>query len=327
MGFLDSLFGNAKLGFQISNQVIKVLLKDRGLFVYPVVMALISFILLVIVFVPFILFGGLSFGFLSLMVLSVLYYFITAFIATYFLFALYIAFKSYVKGTKIGMFDALSQAGSRLPEIINWAIFYTVARTIIKLIEETFNRGVIGFLVQSIISIGLFLGMTFAVPIIFEDDVGPIEAVKRSAMFIINNLGKTFSGILYFDLIGFIIKIIGGVFIAGAIVAGLLDFFGISIVLGGFTIIGHTSLLAIGVIFLIGLGIYIVGDLFNYVTLHIYYLVIYEYVKYNKIPKGMDESLIKSSIMRGGAPSAGGKSGKGGGNQQSGGLFQTDGDA
>ncbi len=58
MGFFNALFGNAKLGIQISNQVIKTLLKDKELFAYPVIMAMLSFVLLVAIFVPFVVFGA-----------------------------------------------------------------------------------------------------------------------------------------------------------------------------------------------------------------------------------------------------------------------------
>ncbi len=295
MGFFGNLFGNAKLGIQISNQVIKTLLKDKELFIYPVIMALLSFVILVGIFVPFILFGGLSYGFLSLLFILIVYYFITTLMATYFLFGMYIAFTSFVQGKKIGIGQALSQAGAYGSLILKWTLFYTALMTVVKLIESR-SRGLIGSLINIAIGIGLFLGTTFAVPIIFHDKIGPIDAVKKSALFIVNNIGKTFSGIIYFDIISFIIKIIGVIFIASAIIMAFVDIAGITIGVAGFTIIGHTSAIAIAAVFIIGIAIYIVGALFNYVTLHIYYLVIYDYVTSGKAPKGMDETLIKSSI-------------------------------
>ena len=328
MGFFGALFGNVKLGLQISNQVIKVLLKDKGLFVYPVVMALISFILLVAVFVPFVLLGGLVLGLLGLIVLLIIYYLITTFMSTYFLFALYTAFKAFVAGKPIGMGKALSSTSQYLGLIIKWTLFYTIVVTIIRLIG-TRLRGIAGIIFGAIISIGLFLGMTFAIPVIYEDHVGPIEAVKRSATFIINNIGKTFSGIIYFDLIGFVIKAIGVIFIISAIIMAVIDVLGVSIVLYGFIILGHTGLIEIAAIFVIGIAIYVIGALFNYTTLHIYYLVVYEYVKNAKVPEGMDETLIKSSIKHttgatGVVP--GGGQGKGQGQGPAGGLFQSGGD-
>lgn len=318
MGFFDALFGNAKLGIQISNQVIKVLLKDKGLFAYPIVMAIISFILLLLIFIPFVLAGGLTLGPLAWLIMLVIYYIVTTFFATYFLFAMYTAFKSFVAGKKMGMGEALANTGQYLGEIISWTLFYTVVATIVRVIESR-SRGIVGFLIRELVAIGFFLGMTFAIPVIYEDHVGPIEAVKRSAMFIVNNIGKTFSGIIYFDVIAFAIKAIGAIFIISAVVMGILDLMGVSVMLGGFTILGHSSLLEIAGVFIFGLAIYIIGMLFNYVTLHIYYLVIYEYVKNGKAPKGMDETLIKRSIKKGAAGSAAG----GQGGKPFGGLFQS----
>lgn len=327
MGILEALFSNAKIGIQLSNQLVKVLLKDKGLFAYPVFMAIISFLILFVVFVPLVLFTGgafLAFGFISIIAALILYYFITTLIATYFIFALYIAFKAFVDtGKKMPMGTALSKAGAYTGLIIQWTIVYTLIRTVIKLIEE--RGGIAGALVRIVAGIGLFLGTTFAIPVIYEEHVGPIAAIKKSATFIINNLGKTFAGIIYFDVIGFVIKMIGGLFIASAIIMLVLRLFNISVAVAGFTIIGQTSFLVMGIIALIGISIFIVGDLFTYVTLHLYYLVVYDYVRNGKVPAGMDETLIRSSV-RGVAMGKGGKKGKGGNQPPTfGGLFQSNG--
>ncbi len=252
----------------------------------------------------------------------IIYYFLTTLIATYFLFALYIAFKSDLQGKRIGIGDALSQASKYRSQILGWTVFYTIVIVAVRLLESQM-KGILAFVMREVAAIGLFLGMTFAIPIIFEDDVKPWEAVKRSATFIINNIGKTFSGIIYFDVIGFVIRIIGAICMAGAIFAGIIDILGMDVSIAGFTILGHTSFIAVGLVFAVGLAIYIIGALFNYVTLHIYYLVVYDYVKNGKVPEGMDETLIRSSISRAGMPSSGGLTGKGKEQKSTSGLFQT----
>lgn len=333
MGIFNSIFGNAKIGIQLSNQLIKVLFKDKGLFVYPIVMAILSFLILVGIFVPLIFFTGgafLSLGFLAIVLMLIIYYFVVTLMATFFIFALYIAFKEFVgTGKKISMGAALSKAGAYTRLIIEWTIVYTIIRTVVKLIEGNGSRNGMGEMVlRAVVGIGLFLGITFAVPIIYEEKVSPITAIKKSAEFIINNIGKTFSGIIYFDVIGFVIKVIGGLFIASAVVMLVLNAANITVTLGGFTILGHTSLLEMAVIAVIGISVLIIGDLFTYVTLHIYYLVVYDYVRNGKVPEGMDESLIKSSI-RGRAVSGNAGGGSGSGKQPSaptfGGLFQSGG--
>ena len=300
MGILEALFSNAQVGIQLSNQVIKVLLKDKGLFVYPVAMAILSLAILLAVFVPLVFFSGgffLALGPIAIIFMLIVYYFIATLIATYFIFALYIAFKAYIAtGKKMPMGTALSKAGAYTGLIVQWAVAYTIIRTVIKLIEGQ-SRGIVEFLIQAIAGIGLFLGTTFAAPIIFEERVGPIDAIKKSASFIINNLGKTFSGIIYFDIIGFIIKAVAGIFIVASILMLFLNLFNVDIAVAGFTILGHTGYLAIGLVFLVGLAIFIIGDLFTYVTLHLYYLVVYDYVRNGKVPEGMDETLIRSSIQ------------------------------
>ncbi len=306
MGLFNAIFSNAKLGIQISNQVIKSVLKDRGLFVYPIVMALLSFVLLALIFAPLILGGALVLGPVFILFALLAYYFVLTYMSTYFLFAMYIAYKAFIQGKKISMMQALSSAGQYSAYIFRWAVFYTIVMTVVKLLESQL-RGLLGMFIDILASIGLFLGMTFAPPIIFEDKVGPIEAVKRSSQFIINNIGKTFSGIIYFDIISFVIKIIGIIFIVSAILMGMYDlhlldpvmmflFKSTTVMLFGFTLIGPTNLVVVAAIFAMGIAIAIIGMLFNYVMLHIYYLVIYDYVKNGDIPKGMDESLIKASI-------------------------------
>ncbi len=326
MGILEAIFSNAKIGIQLSNQLIKVVFKDKGLFAYPVLMAIVSSLILFVIFVPLVLFTGglfLAFGPVSLLFVLIVYYFVVTLVATYFLFALYIAFKAFIDtGKKMPIGTALSKAGAYAGLIVQWTIAYTIIRTVIKLIESQ-SRGIMEALIQMVAGIGLFLGTTFAVPIIYEERVGPIDAIKKSATFIINNLGKTFAGIIYFDMIGFVIKAIATIFIVATACMVILNLMNINIAVGGFTILSKPGILAIGITALIGIAIFIIGDLFTYVTLHLYYLVVYDYVRNGKVPEGMDETLIRSSVQ--GAVVKGGKGKKA--EPTFGGLFQTGGDA
>lgn len=321
VGLFNSLIGNAKLGYNISNQVMKVLFHDKELFVFPLVMVIVAAVELIMTLAVLIVGSAgyiLSFGFISIVILMLVYYLIVTFTATYFLIALYIAFQSFVGGKKMGLAQALSKARPYSSLILQWTLFYTAICTVIKLIEGSM-RGVIGFIIQEIASIGLWVATIFAIPVIYEEKVGPIEAVKKSGLFIINNLGKTFTGIIYFNLISFAIKAIGGLSILSAIFMGIITLSRFTVRLGGFVILRPTSLLTVGIVFFVGLAIFLIGALFNYITLHLYYLILYDYVKNNKIPEGMDESLIKSSFKYSGAPA----SSQSGDNKPFGGLFQS----
>ena len=87
----------------------------------------------------------------------------------------------------------------------------------------------------------------FAIPVIIDNKVGPIDAIKTSAKFIFKNFGKTFGGFAYADVYSILIILAG-----------------IALIIGG--VVLATSVLALGVIIgVLGFGVFVFGILFSYV--------------------------------------------------------------
>ena len=280
------MFENMKKGWALARATRKLVFGDRDLLIYPVLSAIIGFVEFLAIF------GSLVLSLFSsgaatnspavnaaFIVELVIYYFVVTFTSTYFLMAMMIAFKSYVRGKRIGMGEAMSQTAQYTKLIVQWALFYTFVIMLIRLLESRF-RGLGRLVIGAIASMALALATFFAVQIILDKKLGPVGAVKESTKFIVAKFGSTFGGIAYTDLYTL------GIILAGAAVMFLgLLLLAVSGVAGG-------VLLAVGFIMLV------VGMVVNFVLVNIYKLILYEYSNGVALPKGIDKDLVDNSIRK-----------------------------
>ncbi len=276
------MFENLKTGWALGKQVRKLVFSDKGLVIYPILSAIVIFIEL------FLIFGSLVFAeFLSpnsvadwLFVIGIFaFYLVSTFTATYILVALLLSFRAYVDGSKITMKDAFSQASKYAVLILEWAIFYSIILMIVRAIES--RLGLIGRVIFGFAaSIAIGVATMFAIPVIIDNKVGPIKAVKMGADFFLKNFGKTVGGIVYSDLYNLMFIVLGIVLIViGAIAASISIILGVSILL-------------------LGLLIFAFGLIMNFLTVNVYKLVLYDYLNGGKLPKGISEDLVNQSVNK-----------------------------
>jgi hypothetical protein len=92
--------------------------------------------------------------------------------------------------------------------IFSWAVFAATVGTILKAIQE--ESGTIGKIVTGIIGIVWSIATFFVVPIIAYENVGPIEAFKKSSAMMKEKWGESIGATFSFGIIQFIgILIIG----------------------------------------------------------------------------------------------------------------------
>lgn len=271
-------FTGLRAGWGLAKSVRAIVSGDRGLLIYPVVSGIIGVVLF-----------GLSFAGALFMPLNVplhwkviagmaIAYFITGFVSTYFLVAMLISFKSYEKGERISLGEALSRTRPYTVRILEWALFYTVLVMILRAIESRF-RGISQLIVAGIGSIGITIATFFAVPAILEKKVGPIDAVKESFGTIRRTIGPVFGGVAYIDLYTLVFTL-GGFLIA---LAG-------GILLPGITL----KVVGIGA----GVVLVVIGMVLNFTYFNILKLLLYDYLNEGKLPEGIDENLLQQSIRR-----------------------------
>lgn len=280
------MFENMKKGWALARATRKLVFGDRSLFIYPVLAAIISFIEFLAIFGSLVLstfsVGAAANGSANtaaFIVALVIYYFIVIFTSTYFLMAMMIAFKGYLKGNRISIGEAMSQTAQYTKLIVQWALFYTFVIMLIQILESRF-RGIGRVLIGTIASMVVALATFFAIQIILDKRLGPVGAVKESTKFIIAKFGKTFGGIVYSDL-----------YALGFILGGIA-----AMALGGF--LSAFSIVAGVVVLVAGFVLLVAGIIINFVLVNIYKLILYEYSNGGALPPGIDKNLVDGSIRK-----------------------------
>lgn len=212
----------------------RVLRADRELVVFP----LISFIALVAVLisfaVPLALVGIADFdtGELSPagIALGFVFYVVAYAVAFFFNTALVGAAMIRLNGGDPTVSDGIRIATSRLPAIVGYAIIAATVGMILRWISE--RAGILGAIVAGIFGFAWSVATFLVVPVLVVEQVGPIEAVKRSSSMLKKTWGEQLVGGfglgLVFGLIMFAVAVIGGAIIVGlAAISTTLMFVGI----------------------------------------------------------------------------------------------------
>lgn len=251
---------------------------DRGLMIYPIISGIIGVILFALTFagsylIPYQ--APMTWKIVAGMIVA---YLLTAFVSTYFLVAMLIAFKSYEGGERIGMGDALSRTRPYGIRILEWAIFYTVIVMLLRAVESRF-RGISQILIAGAGSLGITVATFFAVPAILEKKVGPLDAVRESLGVIRRTVGPIFGGVAYIDLYtlmftvsGFLIAAVGGILVPSLVL--------------------KLTFVATGV------ALIVIGLVLNFTYFNIFKLILYDYYNGATLPEGFDESMLQSAIKR-----------------------------
>jgi hypothetical protein len=131
-------------------------------------------------------------------------YIALAFVTTYFLGALVHGANEALNGNRPEFGECFAAANERLHRILPWAVVQASVSIVIQALE---NQRLIGQIVASLIG-GAWAVLTFlTVPIIMLEDLGPINALKRSATLLKQTWGENLSAQLGFGLFGFVAAI------------------------------------------------------------------------------------------------------------------------
>lgn len=271
-------FTRMRAGWGMARSVRVLVAGDRGLMIYPIISGIIGVILFALTFagsylIPYQ--APMTWKIVAGMIVA---YLLTAFVSTYFLVAMLIAFKSYEGGERIGMGDALSRTRPYGIRILEWAIFYTVIVMLLRAVESRF-RGISQILIAGAGSLGITVATFFAVPAILEKKVGPLDAVRESLGVIRRTVGPIFGGVAYIDLYtlmftvsGFLIAAVGGILVPSLVL--------------------KLTFVATGV------ALIVIGLVLNFTYFNIFKLILYDYYNGATLPEGFDESMLQSAIKR-----------------------------
>lgn len=222
MGFFDRL----ATGWNIALNSFKVLRANKQLILFPILSGA-SLVLIMGSFVGSIFaFTGTDTESIDLSpaatyLLIFLYYLINYFIVVFFNTALIHCTHLYFKGEDVTIQKGLKFAVTRLWAIFQWAVFAATIGTILKAIQE--NVGWLGKLITAAIGIVWSVATFFVVPVIAYENLGPIDAFKRSSQIMRDKWGERIGAGFSFGIIQLLAMFLVCVplFIAGAAYSGL----------------------------------------------------------------------------------------------------------
>ena len=204
-----------------------VLAKDKELLVFPLLSAVCTLIVAAAFVLPALGMGaldGLREGGMSptAYVFAFLFYLVQYFVIFFFNSALVGAAMIRLDGGDPTLRDGLRIASSKALPILGYAAIAATVGMILRAIQE--RAGFLGRLVAGFLGVAWTLASFLVVPILVTRNVGPIDAVKESAVLLKKTWGENLIGQggvgLVFGFIFFALVIVGGAGIVAAATTG-----------------------------------------------------------------------------------------------------------
>ena len=217
-----------------------VLAKDKELLVFPLLSAIATLIVAAAFVLPALGLGaldglgedgaGLSIG---VYVLAFLFYLVQYFVIFFFNSALVGAAMIRLDGGDPTLRDGLRIATSRAPQILGYAAIAATVGMILRAVQE--RAGWIGRLVAGFLGVAWTVASFLVVPVLVSRNIGPIDAVKESALLLKKTWGENLIGQggvgLVFGLGMFALIVVGVAAIVGAAMTGSMVFTGVVVAL------------------------------------------------------------------------------------------------
>jgi hypothetical protein len=181
------MFSSIGRSWELAKGSFRVLRSDKELLIFP----FLSFIALVIVTLsfayPFILVGGITSAQngetnIASYVVAFIFYVVSYTVTFFFQTALVGAAMIRLDGGDPTVGDGLRIAFSRLPKIIVYAVIAATVGMILRWISE--RAGIIGQIIGGVLGFAWSIATFLVVPVLVVENVGPIEAIKRSTGYL-----------------------------------------------------------------------------------------------------------------------------------------------
>jgi hypothetical protein len=201
MGFFDRLTN----GWKISMASFKVLNANKQLIIFPILSGISLLIVIASFFTAVLAAAGWDFDNIRETSTAVnylvlfLFYIVNYFIIVFFNMALVHCTHLYFKGEEVTVKQGLQFSMSRLGAIFSWAVFAATVGTVLRAIQE--NSGALGKIIGGIIGIVWSVATFFVVPVIAYENLGPIDAFKRSSQLMKQKWGESLGATFSFGII------------------------------------------------------------------------------------------------------------------------------
>ncbi|HEY6618325.1 MAG TPA: DUF6159 family protein [Steroidobacteraceae bacterium] len=207
------------------------------------------------------------------------FYFVSYAVMMFFNSALISVALKRLDGESASVSEGLQMALAHLPAILGYAAIAATVGTILRSIEE--RVGFVGRIVIGIIGAGWTIATAMTLPVLIEEDVGPVEAISRSLTLLRRNWGENVIGN-------------GGISLGVAVVAiPIFVLAWLLVVAAGSTHSGASIFLAMALFVVMMIAIGLVST-----TLHaIYTAALYRYATGSKENAGIDGDLLAEAYL------------------------------
>ena len=220
MNFFDRLSN----GWKIAMNSFKVLQANKQLIIFPILSGIALLLVIASFFTGMLAYSGWDIdnmeelGTVTTYFIVFLFYIVNYFVIVFFNMALIHCTRLYFHGEEVTIRKGLQFSMSRVGAIFSWAVFAAVVGTILKAIQE--NSGIVGKIITGIIGIVWNIATFFVVPVIAYENLGPLQAFKRSSQMMKEKWGESLAATFSLGLIQFILMIGVGVllFMVGYII-------------------------------------------------------------------------------------------------------------
>lgn len=206
------------------------------------------------------------------------FYLVQYFVIIFFNSALVAAALIRLRGGEPTVADGFNAAKSRLPAILGYAAISATVGVLLRTLQE--RVGFIGRWIVGLIGMAWSLATFLVVPILVNSDVGPIDAVKRSAELLKRSWGENLIGNVGISLA------FGLISVALLAVAALLFLAAI----GSQSVV---AMFAIGAALVVG---FILLALVQSALQGIYSAAIYRYAEEGALSSGFDQALVVAAF-------------------------------
>jgi len=211
MSFIDRLSN----GWRISMNSFKVLKENKQLIIFPLLSGLSMLLIMGSFAVAVLASNGWNVenieeptSSISYYLYTFIFYVVNYFVVVFFNMALIHCSRLYFHGEEVTIEKGLKFSMSRIGAIFSWALLAGTVGMILRLIQQ--EAGWLGKIITGLIGIVWSIATFFVVPVIAYENVGPIDAVKRSSKLMKEKWGESLAATFSFGLINFLAFIVVG---------------------------------------------------------------------------------------------------------------------
>lgn len=280
------MFERLSNGWEMAQESYRVLKLDKELLLFP----LFSGICCTLVMASFLVPAFLNDQFRAIMdnpdaaaenpvvwILTFLFYFLNYFVIVFFNSALVACAIIRFRGGDPTVADGFRAASKRLPVIFGWALVSATVGILLKAIESRNEK--VGAILSAILGAGWTIATYFVVPVLVVENVGPVDAVKRSWGVMRKTWGESLGANFG---VGFIVFL-------GTIVC-FLPLFG-----GGYLLAQGSAALG-GVLMVVGLIGLMIVSLVSSALNTIILAALYLYAADHEAPQNFDQRLLRNAF-------------------------------